>query len=90
VEVRRLDASGVTITVVDNGPGIPAAVRSKLFKPFFTTKTFGTGLGLSIARSFARALGGELVLSEAEPSGVAASLRFPNAWPRDFKIEENA
>jgi len=90
VEVRRLDASGVTITVVDNGPGIPADVRSKLFKPFFTTKTFGTGLGLSIARSFARALGGELVLSEAEPSGVAASLRFPNAWPRDFKIEENA
>ncbi len=90
VEVRRTGPGGVTITVADNGPGIPATVREKLFKPFFTTKPSGTGLGLAIARSFARALGGELALSDAEPTGVAASLRFPDASARQVTMEEEA
>ena len=90
LEIRRGDSGGLTITVADNGPGIPADVRARLFKPFFTTKPFGTGLGLSIARSFALALGGELVLADAEPTGVVATLRFPKAAVREVIMEGKA
>jgi two-component system sensor histidine kinase PilS (NtrC family) len=38
------------LEVIDDGPGVPAAFRSHLFEPFFTTATGGTGLGLYIAR----------------------------------------
>jgi len=44
------DSEHLTITIADNGPGIPEAIQPKLFDPFFTTKPvgMGTGLGLSI------------------------------------------
>lgn len=50
VRTRKLDGQ-VEISIRDNGPGVPAAARDKLFNPFFTTKApgQGTGLGLSIS-----------------------------------------
>jgi signal transduction histidine kinase len=45
------DDAGVILAVVDDGPGIAADVRERLFQPFFTTKFTGTGLGLAITRS---------------------------------------
>ena len=51
-----VDDSGVpTIDVRDRGPGVPEAVVSQLFRPFFTTSGHGTGLGLYIARELCRA-----------------------------------
>lgn len=45
----------VKLDVVDDGPGVPPAVRNQLFEPFFTTVNSGTGLGLYIAREICAA-----------------------------------
>jgi signal transduction histidine kinase len=54
----------VTVTVVDDGPGIPLELRDKVFDPFFTTKPVGqgTGLGLDIARRLTRRHKGDIEL----------------------------
>ncbi len=68
--VRTRDLGGrVEVRIRDNGDGVPAAVRDKLFQPFFTTKPpgAGTGLGLSISREIVvRVHRGELRLESTE------------------------
>jgi signal transduction histidine kinase len=49
------------LDVIDTGPGVPPAIRSRIFEPYFTTDaTKGAGLGLAIARALVRRCGGEL------------------------------
>lgn len=55
----------VALRVADNGPGLPAEVRARLFEPFHTTKAHGTGLGLWLTRDLMVRCGGELRLVEA-------------------------
>lgn len=50
----------VSVSVEDQGPGVPDDRASELFEPFFTTKPDGTGLGLAICRAIARAHGGDV------------------------------
>ena len=69
VQVRRQE-TGVTISVADTGPGVPAEIRDKIFRPFFTSKREGTGLGLPISRQIAVRHGGSL-RHEDSPSGGA-------------------
>ena len=69
--VSRQEDSQTTIVVADRGPGIPAAVRGKIFRPFYRVSdriegTTGTGIGLSIARKLARMHGGDVVLLPCE------------------------
>jgi len=45
----------VELSVIDNGPGVPPAIRGQLFEPFFTTEAKGTGLGLYLARELCAA-----------------------------------
>ena len=59
---------GASISVRDNGPGIPPHILDKIFQPFFTTKPTGegTGLGLSLSYDIVRAHGGELKVMTKE------------------------
>lgn len=78
------EARGVTLRVADDGPGVPDAIRSRVFEPFvqgsrsMTDKTPGIGLGLSIARGLLRQGGGELVLLSSA-RGASFELRLPRA-----------
>ncbi|CAN7518912.1 ATP-binding protein [Trinickia sp. LjRoot230] len=78
-----VDASFATlsITVRDNGPGIPADVLPRLFEPFFTTKGMGQGLGLglAIASSIARDCGGALSARNMPEGGAAFVLTLRRA-----------
>jgi signal transduction histidine kinase len=63
------------ITIMDNGPGIPAAVRETLFDPFVTMgKPNGTGLGLTLARRIAEEHEGSVVLEESNQKGTIFTL----------------
>ncbi len=68
----------VWLRVADNGPGVPAAVREHLFKPFFTTKAdgMGTGLGLSVSANILAEHGGNLVLEDSA-GGACFRLSLP-------------
>jgi signal transduction histidine kinase len=63
------------ITILDNGPGIPASVRETLFDPFVTIgKPNGTGLGLTLARRIAEQHGGSVLLEESSPMRTVFTL----------------
>jgi signal transduction histidine kinase len=63
--------TGVRLEVEDNGPGVPAEVRDKLFEPFVSTKEpgKGTGLGLAVVRGLVEAAGGSVTLADS-PRGA--------------------
>ena len=65
--------SKVTVKVADNGPGVSAEVRDRLFTPFTTDKRDGLGLGLVISRDIVAGFGGELVHA---PSTTGAVFRI--------------
>ncbi|HUJ09139.1 MAG TPA: ATP-binding protein [Verrucomicrobiae bacterium] len=71
------DQTYAVIEISDNGPGIPATVRSRLFDPFFTTKKEGTGLGLSISQKIIRDHGGAITVSSVEGKGTSFQVNLP-------------
>jgi two-component system, OmpR family, sensor histidine kinase TctE len=76
------NAQTVTVSVLDNGPGIPAESRGRVFEPFFraSADTDGTGLGLAIVREIADAHHGEITLKSGEGGrGVDIGVSFPRA-----------
>lgn len=75
-EAHRRDAT-VQIEIGDNGPGIPAAARDKLFRPFAATRKGGTGLGLVIAKEIVAAHGGLLGLARTDSTGTVFRIELP-------------
>jgi len=77
------DHRWLTVTVDDDGPGIPANMREDVFKPFLRLDDArnqdegGTGLGLAIARDIARSHGGDIMLGDSPLGGLRASVRIP-------------
>jgi two-component system osmolarity sensor histidine kinase EnvZ len=77
------DHRWLTVTIDDDGPGIPAKMREEVFKPFLRLDDArnqdegGTGLGLAIARDIARSHGGDIVLGDSPLGGLRATVRVP-------------
>jgi len=80
VGTRRLK-DRIEISVKDNGKGIPASIKEKIFQPFFTTKPTGqgTGLGLSLAYDIVKAHGGEIRVETEEGKGSDFIVQLPVA-----------
>ena len=72
---------GVSVEVVDSGPGVPLERRDVIFQPFVSQDVNGTGLGLPIARELAIALGGSIELDGAAPKGSRFRLLLPVSNP---------
>jgi two-component system, OmpR family, osmolarity sensor histidine kinase EnvZ len=76
-------ARDILITIEDDGPGIPEALREAVFQPFYRIdtarrrQTGGTGLGLSIARDIVLGHGGDLSFETGSRGGAKAVLRLP-------------
>jgi nitrogen fixation/metabolism regulation signal transduction histidine kinase len=66
----------VSITVADNGQGIPKDVLSRIFEPHFSTRTSGSGLGLAVSRRLIESWGGTIELLSAEGAGATVRIRL--------------
>jgi len=75
----HLDAhrGGARLRVADTGPGIPPALRSRLFDPFFTTRPDGAGLGLFSCRRIAEEHGGTITVRRRRGGGTLFTLWLP-------------
>lgn len=70
----------IMVQVEDTGPGIPEDRREEVFREFTRldpTAAHGAGLGLAISRRLARALGGDITVSDADPRGAVFTLWLP-------------
>lgn len=82
LKARHVD-SWLTVTVDDDGPGIPPEEREAVFKPFYrldkgrNVDAGGSGLGLAITRDIAIGHGGDVILAESPLGGVRAILMIP-------------
>ncbi len=76
VRATREDGSAV-VTIDDDGPGLPAAERHRLFEPYVTTKHRGSGLGLAIVRKIVEEHGGRVELCDRPEGGARARLLLP-------------
>lgn len=80
VSTKRVGGK-VSVSVADNGNGIPSKVLDKIFQPFFTTKPTGqgTGLGLSLSYDIIKAHGGEINVDTKEGEGTEFIIQLPIA-----------
>jgi two-component system nitrogen regulation sensor histidine kinase NtrY len=67
----------VRLRVTDDGPGLPAGDRSKLFMPYYSTKGRGSGLGLAIVRRIIAEHGGSIEAGDNTPHGTCFTIELP-------------
>lgn len=69
--------NNISLTVSDNGPGIANDEMTKIFEPFYTTKSQGTGLGLAVVSSVAKAHGGKVSVKNNAMGGASFQMSLP-------------
>ena len=70
-------ARAIEIRIEDNGPGVPEEYATRIFEPYFTTKSTGTGLGLAIVKKIVLQHGGSIALEPASGGGAAFVMSLP-------------
>lgn len=84
VSCLREDATAV-VAVEDEGPGVPKAVRDRVFDLFFTTKPAGTGIGLATVKRIAKLHGGDAGLAEVSAGGARFTMTIPRVTASESK-----
>jgi signal transduction histidine kinase len=84
-----VDDTAVSVSVLDNGTGIPEALLGKIFDPYVTTKTKGSGLGLMVVRRIIQSHGGTIQCASHEGEGTCFTVRLPRA-ERQIRTLENS
>jgi two-component system sensor histidine kinase HydH len=79
------DGSWIRFRVSDTGHGIPAQNLSKVFDPYYTTKSTGTGLGLAIVHNIVEAHGGRIDVVSTVGQGTTFTVQIPLTGQRDVK-----
>ena len=84
LSVKAVEGEAVKLTDTDTGKGIPAALRERIFDPFFGTKDQPArmGMGLSICHAIAEAHHGKITVESAEGQGTTFTLLLPAAPPQ--------
>jgi signal transduction histidine kinase len=84
----RAQGDTVTVSVRDDGPGIPREVMPRIFDPFFTTKPVGegSGLGLAIVHGIVERHGGTIDVDSAAGMGTTFTLRLPRSGGADAAL----
>jgi len=83
IAVRHQGAASVLV-VEDDGPGIAAGLRDRIFEPYYTTKSDGTGLGLAIVKKIVVEHGGTIEIDQSPMGGARFTIRLPG--PRSMEI----
>jgi two-component system nitrogen regulation sensor histidine kinase NtrY len=76
----------VKVEVADNGCGIPARYKVKMFEPYFSTKRMGTGLGLAIVNSIIADHGGRVTVVDNHPKGTIVAFELPISERRTARV----
>lgn len=75
--IAHMGQQAVELEVADSGPGLAPEHRTRVFEPFFSTKSTGTGLGLAVVRQIAEVHGGSITCLNCPQGGAAFILSFP-------------
>ena len=91
----QTDSQWIELTVTDNGPGIPMAMRDRIFEPYVTTKPHGKGmgLGLPLSRKIMLDHGGDLIYLARVHEGACFKLTFPRRaakQPQEVTVERSS
>lgn len=95
MQLEQTSDRGLSLTISDNGPGIPQDIQDKIFDPFFTTSTSGTGLGLAVVQAVILDHNGKIGLADQEGSGTTFRIELPkvplpeNSNSTSDKVESN-
>lgn len=79
IEVGTEARGKASVQVSDSGPGVPAEIATRMFDPYFTTKSSGLGMGLMICRTIAESHGGSLRLVGGHSQGATFRFTLPIA-----------